>query len=100
MDILKISRNNNTSTQYQTFYSYKSKGSFKHLSDSRNLPYTGIQGTFYDKFIHIARTALDRMNKLYRENINKQICEKRADLELIETLKEWSVAKSNYDSEG
>lgn len=39
------------------------------------------------------------MNKLYRENINKQICEKRADVELIETLREWSVAKSNFDSE-
>jgi hypothetical protein len=99
-----IGRNNTPSTKLQTLYSYKSRGSFRNLSDVLNSPYTEDEGKsmhfyFALKFIIIEKSALDRMNKLYRQNLNKRICEKRVNEELIDTLRDWGVAKSNYEDE-
>lgn len=34
-----------------------------------------------------------------RENLNKKICEKRVKEELVETLREWGMAKASYHAE-
>lgn len=39
------------------------------------------------------------MEKQWKNNINTKIKEKRADCELMEFMKEWSNAKSNFNAE-
>ena len=49
--------------------------------------------------IYLDALVESKLSKIWRESLNKKICEKRANLELIETLNEWSNAKSNYLAE-
>mmetsp|Transcript_26495 Transcript_26495/g.30609 ORF Transcript_26495/g.30609 Transcript_26495/m.30609 type:complete len:83 (-) Transcript_26495:68-316(-) len=75
-----------------TFYtSVKSRNSFQSL-DRRKTQQTSSDNSRYLE-------AELKLNKIMRENLNKKICEKRVKEELVETLREWGMAKASYHAE-
>lgn len=81
-----------TGQTYNTFYT--EKGSVTYYNQER------IEGKGAYNFYVPTDTALEqRLEKLWYDNLNKQINEKRTNEEMEQTLQEWKDAKSRIEGE-